>query len=95
MFRPPSKFHAITINYSPLDFTNSSLTSIISGMAMLGLEDELIQRLQMAEACLDDAEGTARHLALDLMGFGEIRQKLRGIKAEMALRILESQRQSE
>lgn len=59
------------------------------------LESELIQRLQMAEACLDDAEGTARHLALDLMGFGEIRQKLRGIKAEMALRILEAQRQSE
>ena len=56
------------------------------------LESELISRINMAEACLDDAEGTARHLALDLMGFGEIRQKLRNIKAEMALRILEAQR---
>lgn len=34
MFRPPSKFRAITINYSPLDFTNSSLTSIISSVLL-------------------------------------------------------------
>jgi len=58
------------------------------------LESELIQRVKMAEACMDDAEGTARHLALDLLGFGEVRKILRGIKAEMALRILEAQRQS-
>lgn len=55
------------------------------------LEHELIDRVKMAEVCLDDAEEMARHLALDLMGFGEVRKILRGIKAEMALRILEAE----
>jgi hypothetical protein len=55
--------------------------------SMDSMEREIIERITMAEAVLDDAEGSARVLALDLMGFNKARECLRRIKAEMALRI--------
>lgn len=54
---------------------------------MASYERQVIENIRMAESCLDDAENSAKVLALDLMGFAQARKILRGLKAEMALRI--------